>query len=186
MALSTTGKLVTLGAMTAGVVSLSYAASRAQRETKQRRAGSQEPPLEGVYALGTRLPERVAQDVQLPIEFTFSPRTMSLQGDIIEGPPSIATEAQLLNLVTDMTHERANIAYEYMLHLVGNKGMDLSDATTRDEAVRRTAAVTAPRVDWSKGLSPYAYDSPEGLVWRGIELLGELAHQSYWNKQAMA
>ncbi len=188
MPLSTTGKLITVAAMTAGVMSLSYAASRSQKEKRKpgvRRPPEEESPLEGVFSLGTRIPERVGDDIELPVNLSTEPRTVTLQGDIVKGPSMIEGEAQLANLVTDITQERANIAYEYMLLLVGTEGYDLSNETARDEAVKRTASVIAPRADWSQGLVE-AFDSPKGRVWVGIQLLGELAYQSFWNKQARA
>jgi len=187
MALSTRGKLLAFGALTVGVVSLSYAASRAHRDRASgKKPAIKEAPLEGVYEEGARIPERVAGDVQLPIDFSFAPRMMTLGGEIVEGEPRVDSEGHLASLVTDISHERANIAYEFIFHLVANEGYDLANPQILDEVVQRTVSLIAPRVDWARGLEPYAYDSPEGLVWRGVQLLAELAYQTHWNKQALA
>lgn len=167
----------------AGIVGTTVGLSYVSKRARTRREPSKEPPLEGVYSEGSRLPERIINDVMLPVQLSFAPRVAELQGDVVEGSSSITTKPELMNIVTDLTHERANIAYEYLLFLVKDEELDLSDPVTRDEIVQRTVSTIAPRVDWTQGLV-YAFNSPEGLVWRGVQTLAEIAHQSYWNKQA--
>ncbi len=180
MALSTTGKLIAVGVVTAGVIGLSLAGKKARKTKKRRAKGA---PLSDVYVSDALLPGVVADDVMLPISLSLEPRTVTTsEADIVGG--AVNDPAQLGILITDINPERAQMAYEYMLTLVRDEGYDLSDPGTLDEAIKRTVSVIAPRVDWSMGLQPYAFTDPETLVWRGTQLLGELAHQSYWNKQA--
>jgi len=183
MALSNRGKAIALGATLAGVLGLSYAAQKAKQRAKT--PGKKTPTLEGVFELGARLPARVVNDVLPPIELSFLPRTMTLDGKIIDGERNIENAAQVGNLVTDITQERANIAYEYVLNLLGQEEVSVATPAERDAVIKRVVSVIAPRVDWSQGLSPYAYGQPESRVWVGVQLIVELANQSYFNKQAL-
>ncbi len=89
--------------------------------------------------------------------------------------PSLQTE-EVGQTVVDMEPEYAEVAYEYMLHLIGNQNYDiLSSPSVRDDAIGKTVALIASGCDWSEGLSPYTYGSIFQKVWTGAGTLGELA-----------
>jgi hypothetical protein len=100
---------------------------------------------------------------------------------VVDG--TVNDPSQLAVLITNIASAKAQLAYDTMLALAID-GHDFSEPGTLDAAVQTTVQTIAPKVDWSQGLSPYSFTSPEALIWRGTQMLGELAHQSYWNKNA--
>lgn len=181
MNLSRGMKVAAVAATAAALYGLSYAANKAKKSTKKLPT---QPSVEGVFELGARLPQRVVGDVMPPIELSFQPRTMTLDGTIVDGDMTLENSTDVANLVTDISQERSNIAYEYALNLIANEDASTATSQERDALIKRVVAVIAPRVDWSKGFV-FAFDSPEGRVWRGVQLIVELASQSYFNKQAL-
>lgn len=91
---------------------------------------------------------------------------------------------EVAETVIDIEPDQAKVAYEYMLHLIYNKGHTLSDGVSRDDAIRQTVAVIASGCDWSEGLGPYTYQSPFQRVWTGVGTLGELAEANLAAKMA--
>lgn len=185
MALSNKGKIIAVWVAVVGVVALSIAKMEARESSQSKAKAKQTPkdPLAGVYEHDALLPATVAEDVMLPVYLTLPPRWKPTpMVMVVDGTVNDST--QLAVLITDITPEKAQMAYEYLKGLVVNEGFDLSEPGTLDEAVKLAVDVIAPKVDWSQGLVPYAFNDPEALVWRGTQLLGELAYQSYWNKQA--
>lgn len=85
-------------------------------------------------------------------------------------------------LVTDLAPYSAQLAYELALLEVATHEVDWSDATARDNSIRKIVMKIAPKMDWSQGLSPYTYGSAPYKVWSGVQLLGTVANQSYYNK----
>jgi hypothetical protein len=165
-----------------------YVEQKAKKKAKEKK--EQAPavhPLSGVWAENATLGNAplVVNEVMLPIDLSFEPEVRDLQGNV--GPAGgnvVNSQLVLESLVTNLTSDTADVAYNYMLFLAAEKGMDMSNPTVRDEATQRTLSRVAPRVDWTKGLQPYTVGSPEFDVWLGVQMLGEIAYQSYWNKQA--
>lgn len=95
------------------------------------------------------------------------------------------TDTRAINsLVTGLSPEMTRIAYELALLHIVDKGVEWNGGTQRDAAIKDILNKIAPDVDWSQGLSPYTYGSEPWLVWTAVELLGTVANQSYFNKQA--
>jgi hypothetical protein len=98
-------------------------------------------------------------------------------------------------LVTNVTPEFARAAYEWMLSKisVGSMSNEADDwtrtvngavvSTTRDEVVQEVLETIAPDLDWSQGISPYRFGDAAYYAWTATELLGEVARQSWLNKQ---
>lgn len=86
-------------------------------------------------------------------------------------------------LVTGISPEYARLAYELLLIQI-NEGVNWADPEERDGAIERVLSKLATKVDWSRGLAPYTYGSPAWRAWSGVQLLGSVANQSYFNKQA--
>lgn len=82
-------------------------------------------------------------------------------------------------LQTGLSSEATMMAYELALHEIANRGVSWPD----DAAVVRILQAVAPRLDWSGGLKPFTYDSLPWRAWSGVQLVGTVANQSYWNKQ---
>lgn len=189
--LSTAAKIGIVGLTAIGLVGLAKGYDAWEKNTRKKKKQEDKPkgpPLQNVYVADAVIGNapRIVDDVMLPIELSFEPQIRNPNtGDLFAPGTNVIDNVDMLsNVVTNLSPQANNMAYEYMLHLVANKGYDLSDPATRDEAVQETASKIAPRVDWTKGLQPYAYGSPEVSVWIGAPTLGEIAHQSYWNKQA--
>lgn len=91
--------------------------------------------------------------------------------------PSLKTD-EVAATVVDIAPHQGDVIYDYMKHLVAEKELDLEQPADRDQAIKRTLAVTAAACDWSEGLAPYTYDSPFQKVWTGAGTLGELAQES--------
>lgn len=93
--------------------------------------------------------------------------------------PELQAAVNPADIVVSMTPDGQLYAYEYMLHLIGNKGMDvLGKVPDREEAVKLTLNSLVPNADFTRGLEPYVYESPHYWIWQGVSNLGELAHMN--------
>lgn len=88
-------------------------------------------------------------------------------------------------LISGLTPEFARLAYEFALLQIGQNGVDWSDPQQREVATSKILAKIAPKVDWSQGLEPYAVGSAPYKVWQGVQTMGAVANQSYYNKQML-
>ena len=146
--------------------------------------------LSGVYAEGATVGAQpsITTDVLLPVVLSTKPYVRNGEsGNIVmANTPTVASETMLHSLVTNLTPDAALVIYEYMLMLVATKGdmLTAQDVAQREKAVKETLSKVASKVDWSKGLQPYKANGPEYAVWMGANMLGEIAYQSFWNKQA--
>jgi hypothetical protein len=128
------------------------------------------------------------------------PKFTDVEGGVIVGADSPATvrivasngEITILDLadpaigtvVTDLSPEITRLAYELALHHIHNRGVQWSNPTQRDAAIRDILQKVAPSTDWSNGLAPYVALGDEWTVWSAVDLIGTIANQSYFNKQA--
>lgn len=176
-----------VGVIGAAVAADKYVEKRAAKKAKEKDDKEEVHALSGVWAENATLGNapRTVNDVMLPIELSFEPEIRDAEGEIRPAGGNLVSSLPVLEaLVTNMTEMANDLTYEMMLHLTANEGMDMSNPQVRDEAVQRTLSTVAPRADWTKGLQPYTAGSPEFDVWVGVQMLGEIAYQSYWNKQA--
>lgn len=195
------GTLAKVGLVALAAVGVAGIASEVQAREKQRRKaakkkkgttkrpkGKGEAALSGIYAPGAALGNAplVTEDVMLPIELSFEPDIRDPQtGDIVTADSNLISDISTLHqVVTNLTSDGNTLAYDQMSALVAEKGVDMTDPTARDAAIQEALTVIAPEVDWSQGLQPYAFGSPEVDTWIGVQTVGEIAHQSHWNKQA--
>ena len=89
--------------------------------------------------------------------------------------PSLQTD-QVRGTVIDLQPDVAEVAYDYMSHMIANQNLDiLGSPISRDEAIKKTLNLVVGGCDWSEGLSPYTYGSAFQKVWTGAGTLGELA-----------
>lgn len=88
-------------------------------------------------------------------------------------------------LLTGLRPEHARAVYELALVQIGN-GVNWANAQERDAAIARILTQLVPSTDWSQGLSPYTFGSPEWSAWAAVQTLGTVAAQSYFNKRALA
>lgn len=202
--LSTAAKLGLAALGTAAVVggTVAYQRSQDEKAKKKKSETTKKSPLSGTYAPGATIAASgtIMKEAALPVvlnkENTARLQLRTTDGDIVDvwqtaDEVSVATTDELGQLVTDLTADMgsergaATKAWNMMNHLVANKGYDLENPQMRDQAVQETLAVVAPNMDWSKGLQPYTVDSPPYQVWTGVELLGTIAYQSYWNKKVL-
>lgn len=191
--IGTAGKvaLVALGVGAAYGISKAVEAADTKKKKADKKNGKKNgkvSPLSGVWAENAALgnsPDTVDR-VVLPVELSFEPEIRDPEtGDILPAGTNIIDNQALMELlVTNLTPSATKKAYQYMQHWVENKGYDLSNPSMRDKAVQLTLSEIAPDVDWTQGLQPYAYGTPQVDVWLGTQMLGEMAHQSYWNQQA--
>lgn len=92
------------------------------------------------------------------------------------------TDKAIAYLITGLSTDAAQLAYELaLIHL--DAGVDWSDPSARDTATAEILTKIAPSVDWSEGMSPYAYGGPESQAWIGVQIVGTIANQSYYNKR---
>jgi hypothetical protein len=179
-------KVVLLALAAFGVVGATKGYEAYQK--KKKKTEVPKAALSGVWAENATVGAQpgITSDVLLPIDLSTKPDVRNASsGDVVTAnTTTVGSETMLHSLVIDLTPEAALQAYEILLHLVANKGIDMTNAVMRDKAVKDVLIVLAPKVDWSKGLTPYAYGTPPVDVWVGVKLLAELAHQTYWNKQA--
>lgn len=196
MALSAVAKIGLLVAGTAAAGGVALAAMPKEKPKKKKK--SKKARLSGVYVPGATIggvTERddqdqvrqiLVEDIMLPVELSFLPLVRDPQTqDILPAmSPVVDDPLTLQALVTDLSPEVALTAYELFLHYVANQERNLSNDQQLDKTVREVLAVTAPKVNWVKGIQNYPEGSPEFDVWMGHQLLGEIAYQSYWNKQA--
>jgi hypothetical protein len=89
----------------------------------------------------------------------------------------------IAQLVTNLEGEYARLVYELSLIQI-DEGVNWADPAERDGAIGRILEKVASGVDWSKGLSPFAFGSEPYTAWTAVQLLGTVANQSHFNKQA--
>ncbi len=89
-------------------------------------------------------------------------------------------------LISGLSPEYARLAYELALVHIVDKGVVWVDATQRDAATAQILTTLAPKMDWTQGLGPYTYGSLPWKAWVGIQTIGMVANQSYFNKMALA
>lgn len=167
MALSfSTKALITLGAVaTAG---LWVRAREAKKERRQRRArvpavSSAEPTREASCLFKAQGPGgQIVRDS----DRIWNDLHSSLQTD------------EIANTVVDLDPSYAEVAYEHMGHLIIAQNLDLGEAEQRDRAIKETLKLIAGACDWSEGLAPYTYDSPQQKAWTGVGELGRLAQSN--------
>lgn len=172
-----------------GLAAVTIAGVAAASSTKPRRGKGKKKQnsLEGVFERGATfgdVPE-IVEDIELPIEFSQEPEARDDMGQIANaGTNKIDTQDQLRVIVTNLKPDVAKDVYATMKNKVAEEGVDFSQGEERDKVLMEVMPQVAPGVDWSKGLMPYTYGSPEAETWIGVQLIGEAAHQSYYNKQA--
>jgi hypothetical protein len=96
--------------------------------------------------------------------------------------------AQVNALVTNLTPDAAMQAWNMAGELVASRGFDLADPSgTRDEYIRTVLSAMVPSFDWNKGPGDIGLDANFGSVladlWRGVDLVGQLAYQRAWLEQ---
>lgn len=89
-------------------------------------------------------------------------------------------------LITGLSPESAQLAYELALVHIADKNVDWADPQARDAATMQILTSIAPKVDWSQGLRPYSYGSAHWKAWVGVQTVGTVANQSIFNKRALA
>jgi hypothetical protein len=175
-------------ALLAAVVGGGYLVYR-EMKPKPKKAVSGVSPLSGVYTPGSTLGNSpgVMGAMVMPVMLSFAPDVRNPQtGEIGSAGTNVVTLPMLSALVTNLTPTATRDAYGYMEYLIASKGYNLGNAVVRDQAVQETLnKIGARRVDWSKGLAPYVFGSPESQTWLGVQLLGELAQGTFNNKAAM-
>lgn len=96
--------------------------------------------------------------------------------------------AQVGALVTNLNSDAANQAWAMAQELVSSRGFDLSEpGGTRDEYIRTVLSALVPSFDWNKGPHDIGlnanYGSSLADIWRGVDLVGQLAYQRVWLEQ---
>ena len=89
------------------------------------------------------------------------------------------------SLITGLSPYSAQLAYELALIQIADNGVNWADPDQRDGAIVEILSSMARGVDWSQGLSPYTYGSAPWEAWTGVQIVGTIANQSYFNKIAM-
>lgn len=189
MALSTAAKLGLIGASVITAVGIAegykYYEHRRKKNAEAKKATVAEG-LAGVYAPDEVFGNSgVADLVAFPIELSMTPDVFDPEtGNVVSlGTNVIESAYPLAHVVTNLSPDAMLAVFEYMTHLVANKGYDLIDPPVRDKAIRETLMKWAPKVDWSQGLMPYTAGSAAYKTWMGVQTIGEIAAHSYWNKQ---
>lgn len=144
-------------------------------------------PLSGTWVPGATLGNnpRVVKDIMLPVQLSTAPEIKTRQGDIVQLPSgNIDNKDVLAQLLTNLSPQATDLVYELMLMNVATHGRDLSDPATRDQTIQEVLSAAVKKVDWTQGLMPFAFGSPEADVWVATQMLGEIAHQSFFNKVA--
>ncbi len=88
-------------------------------------------------------------------------------------------------LITGLSPEAAQLAYELVNVRFYELGGDWTDMAQRDAMTQQILSAVAPKVDWTQGLKPHTYGSAAWKAWSGVQLVGTIAWQSYFNKQAL-
>ena len=88
-------------------------------------------------------------------------------------------------LITGLSPEAAQLAYELANVHFAEKGVDWTNMAARDTATQQILSALAPKVDWTQGLKPHTYGSAAWKAWSGVQLVGTIAWQSYFNKRAL-
>lgn len=121
----------------------------------------------------------------VPNDLMWDGRDMS--GAEIAGPAPSDSSQAIGALVTGIVGDVAAVIYERSLAEIGKgEAFNWADPAQRDAATVKILAFAVPGVDYSKGLAPYVYGSPESLLWIGAQTIATVANQSWWNKQAQA
>lgn len=102
----------------------------------------------------------------------------------LNGKPMTGTKSPkaVALLITNVTGEFARFAYEYALSRIA-QNPQAWDAGNRDTTIAGILAQIAPKLDWSKGLSPYTFGDAAYYAWVAVETIGTVAQQSLQNKQ---
>lgn len=109
-----------------------------------------------------------------------------LDGTIATGVAPAASDKAIASLVTGVTGEAAAVIYEAALGIIAKYGADWDNGGQRDAMTIQILQIVVPGVDYSKGLQPYALGDDPSRFWLAVQLIGSVANQSYWNKQASA
>lgn len=151
--------------------------------------------LSGVYVPGAAvgaMDEDILQSITFPIQ--LYPKLVSRlyartpQADVInvyeKEPFGIVVDdlETLSALVTNLNGEVASLAYDLMMHKAPDT--NITDPEQIAEAVQEVLGVVAPKVVWTTGLQGTMKVDAEQQVWDGVELIGVIAFQSYWNVNA--
>lgn len=171
-----------------------YALTKAAEPTPKRKT-IPVSSLSGVYVPGAAvgaMDEDILQSIVLPIQ--LYPALVSRlyartpQADIIDvyekEPMGIVVDdlETLSTLVTNVSSEAASAAYDLMVHKAPDT--NITDPEQVARAVQEVLGVVAPKVVWTTGLQGTMSVDAKQQVWDGIELIGVIAFQSYWNVNA--
>lgn len=188
MALSVPIKL----GLAAVVLGGGYALSKATEKPPKKKIPVSK--LSGVYVPGAAvgaMDQEILASIQPPIQL-YPENVARLyartpEADIIdvyaESPQGIVVDdiATLGALVTNLSGESASLAYDFMLHQAPT--VNMYDPEKRAETVQKVLGIVAPKVTWTTGLQGTTQVDAEQQVWDGVELVGIIAFQSYWNSQ---
>ena len=94
-------------------------------------------------------------------------------------------EKSIAYLITGLSPESAQLAYELATVHFADNGVDWTNMAARDTATQQILSAVAPKVDWTQGLKPHTYGSAAWKAWSGVQLVGTIAWQSYFNKRAL-
>lgn len=98
---------------------------------------------------------------------------------------------QVSRLVTDLTAEAAEIAWDFALFRVNSKNDLFDEASITLDNYTREALKTiggntqtdVDKLDWSRSPNNLVPGTPAYRTWYGVQLLGQLAYQTIWNKK---
>ena len=96
--------------------------------------------------------------------------------------------AQVNALITNLTAEAAQMVWGRAIELVATEGHDFSEASgTRDRFNQEVLSALVPSFDWSNAPNNIGLDADFGSsiadLWRGVELVAQLAYQRHWLEQ---
>jgi len=88
-------------------------------------------------------------------------------------------------LVTDVTGDFAQNAYEYVLAAINQSESSWETDEVRDTTIANILSNIAPEIDWSQGLQPYVATSDAYTLWSAVLLIGQVAYQNLVNKASV-
>ncbi len=95
-----------------------------------------------------------------------------------EPVPLNVTQPAIGHIVTNLTGIKAKEAYGYIQMKVNE--MDWSNVVVKDKIITETLKKIAPKANWDK----FEPGSLHWYVYGGVAVIGEIANQSIFNKQA--
>lgn len=125
--------------------------------------------------------------IETPAGAVFGPEGHERQIDLLDVSGDFTrystTQKAIAYVITGLSAESSQLAYELLL-IDLDQGLDWSDPSARDAATATVLSKIASGIDWSRGMEPYAYGGPESQAWVGVQIVGAIAHQSFYNKRA--